>query len=676
MAQKPKRPTTSNATSSSAAKGGASHSNAPTSAAELVVVTRTESAFRASAGRFEALSGEPTKGFEELLADHGASLRPIFGATEERVIAATHALGAAADAESSLLPNFYFIDAPEASLQQLQSDLLLQDLVDGAYIKPGAEPAAFLNDASPLAEEAPPASPDFSSRQGYLDAGPVGVNARWAWGQAGGKGAGVRIIDIEGAWRFTHEDLTGNQGGVVGGTQSTDIGWRNHGTAVIGEFSGDHNGFGIQGISPDAVVSAVSIFGGLGSATAINNAAARLSAGDVLLLELHRPGPRFNFAGRNDQRGYIAIEWWPDDFLAIRNAVNRGIIVVEAAGNGAENLDDAVYQTAAAGFPAGWTNPFRRSNRDSGAIVVGAGAPPPGTHGRNHGPDRSRLDFSNYGALVDAQGWGREVTTTGYGDLQGGTNEDLWYTDTFSGTSSASPIIVGVAAALQGIARARGHALVTPAQFRNLLRTTGSPQQNAPGRPATQRIGNRPELRQLHTALFGSKTLVKEVAKEAIKELKDGRKEAVKELTKDLKDGRKETKEVVKDLKDSRKETKEIAKDFKDGRKEVKERALEKQLAREKALSLDKAKDLVENLGQQRLQRVVNPASTDFVGEDPTEARLQALEAVVQELSHFIGSELRPDLLGATLQADAQALADEEAQAKAYKDALKDNESY
>ena len=48
---------------------------------------------------------------------------------------------------------------------------------------------------------------------------------------------------------------------------------------------------------------------------------------------------------------------------------------------------------------------------------------PPGTHGRNHGADRSRLDFSNYGALIDAQGWGREVTTCGYGDLQGGANE-------------------------------------------------------------------------------------------------------------------------------------------------------------------------------------------------------------------------------------------------------------
>ena len=66
---------------------------------------------------------------------------------------------------------------------------------------------------------------------------------------------------------------------------------------------------------------------------------------------MHRPGPRFNFARAHDQRGYIAVEWWPDDFAAILNATSRGIIVVEAAGNGAENLDDALYQTPGAGLP-------------------------------------------------------------------------------------------------------------------------------------------------------------------------------------------------------------------------------------------------------------------------------------------------------------------------------------
>jgi hypothetical protein len=172
--------------------------------------------------------------------------------------------------------------------------------------------------------------------------------------------------------------------------------------------------------------------------------------------------------------------------------------VVEAAGNGSQNLDDPIYNTRPAGFPTSWKNPFNPANPISYAVVVGAGAPPLGTHGHNHhGPDRSRLGFSNYGARVDAQGYGREVTSTGYGDLQGGTNRNEWYTDQFSGTSSASPILVGTLGCMQGILRSQGGPLLTSQRAQTLLRSTGSPQQDAPGRPRTQRIGNLPNLRQL-----------------------------------------------------------------------------------------------------------------------------------------------------------------------------------
>jgi hypothetical protein len=186
--------------------------------------------------------------------------------------------------------------------------------------------------------------------------------------------------------------------------------------------------------------------------------------------------------------------------------VAKGVIVVEAAGNGAEDLNDPIYDQPAPGFPATWQNPFNPANPSSGAVVVGAGAPPPGTHGRDHGPDRSRLGFSNHGARVDAQGWGREVTTTGGrgpnpGDLQGGSDETLWYTDTFSGTSSASPIVVGALASIQGILAARGLPRLTPQRAIDVLRATGSPQTDAPGRPATQRIGNRPDIRAAIAAL-------------------------------------------------------------------------------------------------------------------------------------------------------------------------------
>jgi subtilisin family serine protease len=305
----------------------------------------------------------------------------------------------------------------------------------------------------------------------------------------------MKIIDCEWGWRFTHEVLSVNQGGVVVGTNSTDVSHVNHGTAVAGVVGGDTNFIGITGIAPNALFSGSS-FVGQPVGAAIKAAADKLRIGDVILLEIHRPGPNAR-TRRQGQRGFIAIEWWPDALLAIRYAVAKGIIVVEAAGNGGENLDAAIYNTRPSDFPTWWRNPFTIQNPSSGAILVGAKCPPPGTHGRNHGPDHSRLDLSNWGARVDCQGWSREVTTTGYGDLQGGVNLDLWYTDRFSGTSSASPIVMGAVLVVQGIRKKAGRILLTSKQFRSLLRSTGSPQQASPIAPVTQRIGKRPDLRRL-----------------------------------------------------------------------------------------------------------------------------------------------------------------------------------
>jgi hypothetical protein len=642
---------------------------------ELVVVTRRQAAFRASAGRFLSAAGENVSDVSRVLARHKATMVPIFGPTEERVMARLAALGEEAQAPMEDLSVFYRIDAPTERLDELRDQLAQTELVEAAFVKPAVE-LPQINDMTAAPEEPPPATADFSARQIYLNAAPAGVDARWAWTQAGGRGRNIRIIDIEGAWRFSHEDLTQNQGGVVAGTQLTGVDWRNHGTAVLGEYSGDVNTIGIVGIAAEAVASAIS-HGGLGSAGAINQAATRLRAGDVMLLEMHRPGPRNNFATRADQRGYIAVEWWPDDFAAILNATSRGIIVVEAAGNGAENLDDVLYQTPAAGFPATWRNPFRRTNRDSGAIVVGAGAPPPGTHGQNHGPDRSRLDFSNWGALIDAQGWGREVTTAGYGDLQGGTNEDLWYTDRFSGTSSASPIVTGVIACIQGMARARGRPVLTPAQVRNCLRSTGSPQQDAPGRPATQRIGNRPDLRAFATCAFGRikeslKDTIKET-KESFKDSKDGkdRKDIAKEKDKEKEKEFKETKE----LKDKElKEGKEKDKEFKEGKekelKEGKEKELKEMKEKELKEFKEKDKDLFEGKLRERIGEIRPTGVEGQGGYGGAEERLAALEQTVQQLVHFIGQELRPDLSQSALQSGSQAAKDE----KDLKDAEKQSE--
>lgn len=469
---------------------------------ELIVIVKPETGLRVTRAGVASAKGADVTPLVDVLTSEGITIEPLFDESEERLKHEAASLAPTTDVEIPDLSIYYRVEAPDERMDEIAERLRGQEGVESAYVKPRGElpvaveeQAGMLNDLSPLADDAPALTPNFISRQGYLDAAARGIDARYAWTVPGGRGAGVNIIDLEWGWRFTHEDLRQNQGGVIAGVNSTNLLAENHGTAVIGEISGDSNALGITGICPDAHVSAVAF--SMPTARAIREAANRLRPGDILLLEIHRPGPRHGFKKRDDQQGYIAIEWWPDDFDAIRYAVSRGVIVVEAAGNGMENLDDTIYNTRPAVFPASWTNPFNRANRDSGAIVVGAGAPPPGTHGHNHGTDRSRLDFSNYGALIDAQGWGREVTSTGYGYLQGGYNRNQWYTDTFGGTSSASPIVVGAIGCVQGVLRMRGRIPLSPNRARDLLRATGSPQQDTHGRPRTQRIGNRPNLRQL-----------------------------------------------------------------------------------------------------------------------------------------------------------------------------------
>ncbi|MFF3399779.1 S8 family peptidase [Streptomyces sp. NPDC002659] len=487
---------------------------------ELIVVARAEARLRAGTDRVRSASGADLSALNMFLSDEQLALEPLFG-NEERTRSALPSPPAGPAGRGAMpdLSLFYRVrgggDRADRALE-LTARLAALPEIETAYVKPGAVPARTAPQGPPappaLTEEAKrlkegaPATPDYTGRQGYLRSAPEGVDAYWSWQRPGGSGQGVTVVDVEGAWQLGHEDLADRLAGIVVGNPVQDVAWRNHGTAVLGVIGGDRDEKGITGIAPQAVTAAAS-FQGTGSAAAIHAAAERLSPGDILLVELHRPGPRFDFEERDDQRGYIALEWWPDDCAAIRWASEKGVLVVEAAGNGAESLDDALYERRPDEFPEWWRNPFNPSNQSSGAILVGAGAPPPGTHGRDHGPDRSRLAFSNYGARIDAQGWGREVTTTGgfwdrAGDLQGGAEEIAWYTDTFSGTSSASPVVVGALACLQGILRAAQLAAMSPEQARDVLRRTGSPQQDAPGRPASQRIGNRPDIKAAVTHLI------------------------------------------------------------------------------------------------------------------------------------------------------------------------------
>lgn len=333
--------------------------------------------------------------------------------------------------------------------------------VEIAYAQPKPELATHLT------------TPDYVGNQGYKDASTNGINANWAAGQPGGKGTGVNIIDIEGAWRTTHEDLPTLF--YDSGNHINDLLFRDHGTAVLGVIGAVDNGFGVTGIVPDANLGVQSHNG---SASDISNhitlAANQVGSGGIVLLEVHYPGPAdaTPCTCNHSQCNFLPAEYWQANFAAIQTVTANGVHVVEAAGNGSVNLDDTAYNGS-----------FNRNSRDSGAIMVGASL----------STQRAPACFTNFGGRVDVHGWGENVMTTGYGyTFNGGHgNEDQYYWNSFGGTSSASPIVVGAVASVQGIATASGLSPITPAEMRSLLVDNGRPQTGT----LTNNIGPMPDIR-------------------------------------------------------------------------------------------------------------------------------------------------------------------------------------
>lgn len=332
-----------------------------------------------------------------------------------------------------------------------------------------------------------------SSSQDYLDAAPTGIDARWAWTQPNGDGAGIGFIDLEQGWFTNHEDLIAKNPAIISGDNRDGLGdyKGDHGTAVLGVAVGVDNSVGIVGIAANCTsVRMVSHFeaaatGGGGTSNvpnAIAAAIAAMSAGDVLLLEVAYLA---SAGGGAD----LPVETASADLTAIKLAVANGIVVVEAGGNNNTALDD-------------WTNStgqkrLNRSSRhfqDSGAIMVGASVST---------VPHVKQSFSNYGSRIDCYAWGENVTTCGYGDLSPEASDDKTYTAIFSGTSSASSIIAGAALILQGWYSAWAGNRLSPGMIRELLSkaATGTPQG-----PGTQLIGVMPNLRAIIQTLMRALT--------------------------------------------------------------------------------------------------------------------------------------------------------------------------
>ena len=135
-----------------------------------------------------------------------------------------------------------------------------------------------------------------------------------AWPYRRRKGNGVTICNVEYAWNFGHADLPRGIR-LLGGTPLTGNDYVNHGTAVLGEMVSLPNAFGTVGISHAAkIVVHGTMFQEVPNynvARAIDNAAAALSPGDVMLIEQQA-------AAADGGLDYVAVQYWSNAFTASR----------------------------------------------------------------------------------------------------------------------------------------------------------------------------------------------------------------------------------------------------------------------------------------------------------------------------------------------------------------------
>jgi hypothetical protein len=327
-------------------------------------------------------------------------------------------------------------------------------------------------------------TPNLAIAQGYLLSAPSGLGFAelpgWPASQPC-KGLTVAVIDED--YLHTHEDLRlvcdpSKESGVVGQYAVID-----HGTASMGLLFASLNLQGFVGLASGASPLFVHPWvAGSEHAPSVENAISRatglLLAGDVILLEQAAEG--------------LPSETETPVFEALEIATAKGIHVVEPTGN---NMDDLALVASA------------MQTQDSGAIVVASGLPP---------VRRGDLTWprnwteSNHGARVDAFAWGQWVTTL-FCDQDDPWWDPLWkgrvagqpdrrrnYTNDFSASSSASALVAGVVATASAVARRLlPDPVPTPVQLRNMLVSTGTPQDILDPR----RIGVQPDLVRLLRAV-------------------------------------------------------------------------------------------------------------------------------------------------------------------------------
>jgi hypothetical protein len=252
------------------------------------------------------------------------------------------------------------------------------------------------------------------------------INSYGAWEMSYGEGVVMAIIDT--GIDIEHPDFDGRISSISYDSYNRRAGLNRvrddygHGTGVAGVAAGENNGY-VSGISPAVEIMVIkanipltgeftgaSIMRGVNYA--VNNGA------DIINMSLGR-----QFIDEDGESGYDFLE-----HRVMRNAVDKGVILIAAAGNEGESE---------ANYPAAYSE----------VIAVSA----------------TRPDFtffegsSNYGSQIDISAPGRRIYTAKWG---GGYNR-------MTGTSFSAPSVAGVAALIKSL-----NPLYTPDEIAQIMYST------------------------------------------------------------------------------------------------------------------------------------------------------------------------------------------------------------
>jgi len=275
---------------------------------------------------------------------------------------------------------------------------------------------------------------------GVTGANDADCNALEAWGiSLGSTTTTVAVIDDG---MEDHEDFNNGSGqsrytagfSPANNGNGDAVSGSNHGVACAGSITASHNNIGVRGVAPLSNIISVNIFVGGESTQDIADGItwAKNQGADVMSNSWGYTSCTASFSNINNA-------------MADANANGRGglgCVIIFASGNGYKSCVD---------YPA----------NNSNVVAVGAFA--------NTG---IRSAYSNYGPALDIMAPSNNVGGPGAGvrttDRMGGPGYNgTNYTSTFGGTSSACPVVAGVATLVLGY-----NPNLTSTEVKNLLYST------------------------------------------------------------------------------------------------------------------------------------------------------------------------------------------------------------